>query len=203
MKTIFIVALTVAACSVEHPPQQSSTADLPDSTAAAFRDDSVICAPSVGARNVLTHDAIARRTVRGTPHKDSIVSAVRAAYGLEHKLYDSTGTFESRDAVLANYRRGFSESMAQRLTDYSWSKDSSVLRCCREAALVVPDSVVVVSKNDTAASVVYPTPSFLQDRWGFEPYTADQLRRCDGRWVITSSKDFQKRPRELDIPPAA
>ena len=203
MNRIFIGLLAVAGCSIERSPEQSATANLPDRAALAAYGDSALCPPSVGAGNAVASKGGTRRTLRGAPRDDEIISAVRFANGLEHRLYDSTRSFRSRDAVLAHYRQGFAENLAQRLTDYSWSRDSSVLRCCRDAALMVPDSVVVVSKNDTTAVVVYPTPPFLRERWGFEPYSSDELRRCDGRWVITANKELQKRPPELHIPPAA
>ena len=202
MTRILFALVFVAGCTVERSSEQAASAPSADTVTIATRIDSVLCIGSSTHRNSSKKGSY-ERAVSAVPSDRELLSSLRAAYHLERGLYDSTHSFGSRDAVLTHYRQGFSESVAQRLTDYSWSRDSSMLRCCREAALVAPDTVVVVSKNDSAAAVVYVTPSFLQDRWGFAPYGEDELRKCNGRWLLTDSKELKNRPSELDTRPAA
>jgi hypothetical protein len=202
MTRIFFALVFVAGCTVERASEHAASAPPADTVAIDVRNDSVLCVQPTNPQNT-QRPANKGRIAKVLPSDRELIQMLRAAYHLERELYDSTRSFANRDAVLAHYRLGFSESVAQRLTDYSWSSDSSILRCCREAIMVAPDTAAVVSKTASAAAVVYVTPSFLQDRWGFGPYGEDELKMCNGRWLVAGSKELENRPRELDARPAA
>jgi hypothetical protein len=82
-----------------------------------------------------------------------VIAALRAAYGLEGTLETHTPLDTiSREEVLAHYRTGFSEEMAQELTNYSWLPESHQLRST-DPALAVPDRGGRVERRSGAGCV--------------------------------------------------
>jgi len=113
-----------------------------------------------------------------------VIAALRAAYGLEGTLETHT-PFDtiSREEVLAHYRTGFGEEMAQELTNYSWWPASRQLRST-DPALAVPDSVGVVELKGDRAVVAWIAPTSFRRQWNAPRCLVDRMVLMDGRWII-------------------
>jgi hypothetical protein len=113
-----------------------------------------------------------------------VIAALRTAYGLEATL-SSHPPFDtiSRDEVLAHYRTGFGEQMAQELTNYSWLPESHQLRST-DPALAVPDSVGVIELKGDRALVAWIAPTSFRRQWNAPRCFVDRLSFVDGRWII-------------------
>ena len=113
-----------------------------------------------------------------------VIADLRAAYGLERTLETHT-PFDtiSREEVLAHYRTGFGEEMAQELTNYSWLPASRQLRST-DPALAVPDSVEVVELKGDRAVVAWIAPTSFRRQWNAPRCLVDRMVLMDGRWII-------------------
>ena len=113
-----------------------------------------------------------------------VITALRTAYGLEGTLETHT-PFDtiSREEVLAHYRTGFGEEMAQELTNYSWLPESRQLRST-DPALAVPDSVGVVELKGDRALVAWIAPTSFRRQWNAPRCLVDRMALVDGRWII-------------------
>ena len=113
-----------------------------------------------------------------------VIAALRTAYGLEGTLETHT-PFDtiSREEVLAHYRTGFGEEMAQELTNYSWLPASRQLRST-DPALAVPDSVGVVELKGDRAVVAWIAPTSFRRQWNAPRCLVDRMVLVDGRWII-------------------
>ena len=113
-----------------------------------------------------------------------MIDALKRAFGLEAALFEQhRATFDSvsREEVYAHYRTGFSEQLAQQLTDYSWQAGG--LRAA-DRALAVPDSVGVLELKAAQAQVAWITPSDFRIQWSVPRCEVDRTVREDGRWIV-------------------
>jgi hypothetical protein len=113
-----------------------------------------------------------------------VIAALRTAYGLEGTLeaHPPLDTI-SHEEVLAHYRTGFGEDMAQELTNYSWLPANHQLRST-DPALAVPDSVGVVELKGDRALVAWIAPTAFRHQWNAPRCLVDRLVFVDGRWII-------------------
>lgn len=125
---------------------------------------------------------------KNTILKKEIINAVIFAYSLENSLFSDIIKISSRNDVYEHYRQGFSEEIANNLTDYSWSTRTNEL-IATEKATDIPKQVQVLKiKRDTAV-VYYLIPEGIKTLWNVdEKYAIDYLKKENGRWIIVKSE---------------
>lgn len=138
-----------------------------------------LAAPDTPLR-VASHPPAVSAPTRDAAVERVIIDAVRLAYGLEQAYWDAPERWPTWEQLNAHYRAGFSNELAQAMTDYSRAGSS-------DPATWVPDEVRVADINGNSALVWFTTPpEFGRDSpWGLEAYMVLRLRREDsGRWVV-------------------
>ncbi len=129
----------------------------------------------------------------GPPLHAVIIAAVRTAYTLQDRAWDSLRAAWQGDSAtrhtraLAYYRQAFGDSLAQFYAGYTAGGGP-------EKIMDVPDSIAVLSSDHDHATVSYPTPLPLQEIWKAAPYTIDRLDRIQGRWLIMHTTRLAQRP---------
>jgi hypothetical protein len=113
-----------------------------------------------------------------------IIAAVKLAYGLESEYWRNPAAYPTWDKLYAHYRRGFSASIAEEMTEYTLENDGDM-------ATWIPEQVHVADYSAEFALAWFTTPDdFGEDGlWGFEPYMVVRLRRENDRWVVYWATD--------------
>ncbi len=183
MRWCWVGWLAVSSACSDAPPQRQ--AFVPPASAAPIAWDTVSAVIDTTAAPLDT--ALGRCDVAlqaPSAEQQDVIDALKAAYGLEGALFQrgSSDTI-SREAVYAHYRQGFSERLAQQLTDYSWQAESHMLRAT-DRALAIPDSVGVLELTEDHALVAWIAPTTFRTQWGVPRCVVDQLVREGGRWIV-------------------
>jgi hypothetical protein len=92
---------------------------------------------------------------------EEIIKAIESAFGLEDALWKNEERIKTRYDVMEIFRQGFSEKMAEKITDYLWmgepgdsGKEAGMLRAA-DPILFLPDYLEVKSKTgDTAVALL-------------------------------------------------
>jgi hypothetical protein len=118
-----------------------------------------------------------------------VIAAVKLAYGLEADYWRNPAARPTWDALYAHYRRGFSASIAEAMTEFTLDNDGDM-------ATWIPEQVYVADFGTDFALAWFTTPDDFRDGglWGFEPYMVVRLRIEDGRWVIYWAADSSTPP---------
>lgn len=118
-----------------------------------------------------------------------IAEAVRRAYGLERAYWESPQSYPTWEAVYAHYRKGFSASLAEEMTEYTLDNDG-------DFATWVPEQVHVVDYGDDFALAWFRTSDDFGEEglWDFAEYMVVRLRREGERWVVYWATDSASPP---------
>jgi hypothetical protein len=183
MRRAWLGALAVSSACSDGARQEHAPVHLPalrsnvtDTTLPAI--DTAHAAAAVPGDTALGRCSVALQVPSGEQRE--VIDALKAAYGLEGTLlqqYAVAGTI-SRAEVYAHYRQGFSEALAQQLTDYSWPLRET------ERALTIPDSVGVLELTPDHALVSWIPPTAFRIQWGAGRCIVDRLVREDSRWIV-------------------
>ncbi|MCF7991011.1 MAG: hypothetical protein K9M02_11270 [Thiohalocapsa sp.] len=119
-----------------------------------------------------------------TDERERIADAVRVAYGLERDYWQSPESYPDWESVYAHYRKGFSASLAEEMTEFTLDSDGNF-------ATWVPDRVHVVDHGDEFALAWFRTAEDFGEEglWDFEEYMVVRLRREGERWVVYWATD--------------
>jgi hypothetical protein len=137
----------------------------------------VLLAVSAVAVRAAAEDGVEDQTQR-------IIAAVKLAYGLESEYWRNPSAYPTWKKLYAHYRKGFSASIAEEMTEFTLENDGDM-------ATWIPEKVQVADYGADFALAWFTTPAdFGEDGlWGFEPYMVVRLRREDDRWVIYWAAD--------------
>ena len=120
--------------------------------------------------------------------EQAVANAVIGAYSLETEYWRDPRRFRTWDELYAYYRQGFSDDIAEQMTEFTLEDGGDM-------ATWVPSAVHVVDHGDAFALAWFATPTdFRQGIWGFERYMVVRLRREDGRWVVYWAADSATPP---------
>ena len=183
MRWFWLGWLVVSSACSESPPQKQASAAPPAVTPIA-RDT---VSPTIDTTAAAPDTAFGRcGVVLQAPSAEQrpVIEALKAAYGLEGTLFqhDALDTI-SRAEVYAHYRQGFSEQLAEQLTEYSWEPVGHVLRAT-DRALTVPESVGVLKLTQDHALVAWIPPTNFRRQWRTPRCEVDSMVREDGRWIV-------------------
>ena len=125
--------------------------------------------------------------------EESVVKAVIFACGLERQLYEMNENINTKDQVYQHYLQGYSEDIAFRYANHSWTEYGLKLG---DYAAFPPDVVFVQSVSDERAVAYFETPIVLQDEesWKALKYTIVELVRKENKWVITKTERTNNNP---------
>jgi len=124
------------------------------------------------------------------------------ANSLERTIPNPTDKRSAKKSVYQHFLQGFSDSIAKRLTDYSWD-DTTGLPKDHDISLAPPDpsTISILHFKPGKAVISYKTPQELIDTWGFKAYTTETLVFTNGRWIITKSNTYAYRSAVLPLSP--
>src|SRR6267378_569243 len=181
-RTCCVAALVVGSACSEAPPPKS--ANVPPAAAAPSPSDTP--APLIDTVPTQIDTVLGRCGVVLRPPSEEereVIDALRTAYGLERSLNTRTilDTI-SRVEVLAHYRTGFGEVMAEELTNYSLVGGNRLRGT--DPALAVPDSVGVLELKRDRARVAWIAPTSFRQQWNAPRCFVDRMVRKDGSWII-------------------
>lgn len=119
----------------------------------------------------------------------AIIDAVRLANSLEGQYWAHPDAFPTWESLYAHYRKGYSATLAERMTEYTLSEDG-------DAATWVPDRVHVAGYDGNSAVAWFRTPPELGEDgvWGMQPFMVVRLRKEGERWVIYWATDSATPP---------
>jgi hypothetical protein len=120
-----------------------------------------------------------------------IISAIEFAFGLEETLWKKEGEIKSRQDVLKVFRQGFSEKMAEEITDYEWmgetgdnGEGAGLLRAA-DPILYLPDYIEVKSKTNEKAVALLRYNANTEGPVTWDAYTMTvTLKNENGVWKI-------------------
>jgi hypothetical protein len=119
----------------------------------------------------------------------SVIDAVRFAYGLEAEYWDNPAALPTAERLYAHYRQGFSPDLAAAMTAHTLASDGDL-------ATWVPEQVFVAELGVNEALVWFPTPAAFgkSGLWELEDYMHLRLRRDGERWVVYWGMDRSAPP---------
>jgi hypothetical protein len=120
-----------------------------------------------------------------------IISAIEFAYGLEEELWRQQDKIHTREDVFKIFRQGFSEELANEITNYLWMLESAdtgesfgMLRA-GDPILILPDSIEVKSKSSNTAIALLKYEENTEGPLTWEAYSANlTLKNESGTWKI-------------------
>jgi hypothetical protein len=187
-----LVALAILACSDSQRRQQ--TPEQPPAAGTTITDTAPLAVDTTpGAMDgppgsPAADTALGRCAVALEPPSSDereVITALRAAYGLEADVFhQARARTLTREEVYAHYRQGFGETLAERLTQYSWDDTTDEM----ENALTIPDSVGVLSLANRQALLAWIPSTRFREQWGVGRCVVDRMVRENGRWIVDGSE---------------
>lgn len=123
--------------------------------------------------------------------REEIIESIKFAYRLEQSMFQNREKFISRIQVFHHFQQGFSDTIAKRLTEYSWSELTNSLKG-HDVSLYPAEKINVLSCSVDTATACYKTPAILRELWGGFEFTIDRVQKIRNRWVIVDSKTSNK-----------
>ncbi len=123
----------------------------------------------------------------------AISNTVIFAHSLEKQLYENKEFFKNKYQVLQHYKLGFSDIIAQRYANYSWTgygvKNGRY-------AILPPKTVHVLKISRDKATAYFKTPLALQceESWGFKKFTIVELVFTGVKWLVNNSRTINETP---------
>ena len=120
-----------------------------------------------------------------------IISAIEFAYSLEEAMWDMQDNIHTSDDVFNIFRQGFSEELANEITNYFWMVETTntgesfgILRA-GDPIVILPDSMEVKSKSSDTAIALLKYEENTEGPLTWKAYMSKlTLKNENGTWKI-------------------
>ena len=129
---------------------------------------------------------------------NDVIQAVISAHSLEASLFAKQPPAGSRDEVLGHFRQGFSEEIAQRLTEAMWDADQWVLKPGQANLFPIRGPIEFLELRKKRATVFYHASKEELERWQSMRWQINELIKTNDQWIIRAGHETDRRPKPAD-----